>query len=249
MVILKTLKQIDKIRKSCVLAAYVLSKIKHETKAGVTPLYLNNLAESLCLDMGCCPGVKNYEGYPYTLCCSKNNIVVHGFPDEVPLKNGDIISFDIGINCNGWWGDMAITIPIGKVSKEAKKLISVTKDCLQMGMHLSLVGNRIGDISHIIQTTCELNGMTVVKDFVGHGVGRDLHEPPQIPNFGTKGEGIKLKAGMVLAIEPIICNGSGEVTTLKDGWNVVTKDNSLAAHFENTILITSNGYEILTSLD
>ena len=249
MVILKTKGQIDNIRKSCKIVAYVLDTLKKEAKAGATTSYLNNLAETLCLDKGCRPGFKNYKGFPYSLCCSKNNVVVHGFPDDIPLEDGDTLSLDFGVVLNGWWGDAAITIPIGKASDKTSKLIEATMGCLSCGIGMAKVNNRIGDISEAIQSKAESYGFAPAREFVGHGVGRNLHEEPQIPNFGAKNDGVLIKPGAVLAIEPIICIGSGETLTLSDGWNVITKDGNLSAHFEHTIVVTGDGVEILTILD
>ncbi len=249
MIILKTLKQVDGIRRSCKIVSYMISELTKEAKPGVTTLHLNNLAEKMCLDKGCRPGVKGYRGYPYAICCSKNNTVVHGFPNNEPLKDGDILSIDIGVEYEGWWGDSAVTIPIGNITKEASDLIYAAKECLSSGIYASMVNNRIGDISYAIQSTCENIGMSIIKEFVGHGIGKELHEKPQVLNFGKPNTGTKIKSGMVLAIEPIISNGSGETIVLGDGWNVLTKDDSLAAHFEHTILVTSDGCEILTSAD
>ena len=246
MIILHGLQDIYGIKKSCSVVAYVLSRLDNEVKPGITTNYLNSLAEILTFEKGTMPGFKGYRGFPYSICASVNDQIVHGFPSDEPLKEGDILSIDFGILYKGWYGDSALTIPVGKISVRRKKLIQVTKECLYLAIQQCYDGNRIGDISYAIQQHAEKNKFNVIKDFTGHGVGRDLHEEPMIPNFGNKGEGYLLKNGMVIAIEPMLVDGNGGTITGPDGWTVLTENGSVAAHFEHTITITENGPVILT---
>lgn len=248
MIILKTKYQVSSIRKSCRVVAKVLSKISHEAKAGVTTRHLDKLAEDLCYSLGAVPGFKGYKGFPYTICASKNSTVVHGFPDDEPLKEGDLLSVDFGAVINGWYGDAAITLGIGVQPYINEKLLGVGAECLLMGIAKIVPHGRLGDVSHAIQHHTESNGFNVVKNFVGHGVGRDLHELPQIPNFGKPRTGLILKPGMVLAIEPMITEGSSDTETLSDGWTTVTKDKKMAVHFEHTVVVTKEGVEVLTGM-
>lgn len=246
MVLLKTLPQIDGIRKSCRIVAYVLSKLKNEIRPGITTEYLNNMAEDLCGERGGTPGFKNYKGFPFSICASVNSEVVHGFPSDEKLKEGDILSIDFGVLYKGWYGDSAFTVGIGKISTEAEKLIKAGEECLCIGIDAAKVDGRLGDISYGVQQHAEDNGYNVVRDFVGHGIGKNLHEEPQVPNFGKARTGLRLKPGLVIAIEPMITYGSPEVKTLRNGWTAITKDNCLSTHVEHTIVIDNNGVEILT---
>jgi methionyl aminopeptidase len=234
------------MKSPCKIVAEVLELIRQKAVPGITTLELDRLAESECLKRKAKPAFKGYSGYPYSLCCSINDRVVHGMPDNKPLVTGDILSIDFGAYAGGYYGDAAMTLPVGTVSPEATQLIEVTRDSLSLGIAQATPSNRLFDISHAIQGHVELHGFSVVRDFVGHGIGKRLHEEPQVPNYGTKGSGVKLRPGMVLAIEPMVNAGRYEVKVLSDGWTAVTKDGSLSAHFEHTVAITENGPEILT---
>lgn len=246
MIYIKTNSQINEIRKSCQIVAYILNKIEKEIKPGITTMYLNNLAEDLVRKKKALPAFKGYRGFPYSICSSRNEEIVHGFPSYEPLKDGDIISIDFGATLNGWYGDSAITRPVGTINEKAKDLIETTERCLYAGILRAIPGNRIGDISNRIEQVAKSKGYEVVREFVGHGIGRNLHEDPSVPNFGKPHEGYMLKVGMVIAIEPMLVESSNSAIVLSDGWTTVTGDGGLSAHFEHTIVITENGPEILT---
>ena len=246
MIILHGIQDIIGIKKSCSIVAHVLSCLEKEVGPGVTTNYLNDLAERLTYEKGAIPGFKGYRGFPCSICASINEQIVHGISSNIPLKEGDILSIDFGILYKGWYGDSALTVPVGKISAGHKKLIQTTQECLNLGIQQSHPGNKLGDISYAVQSHAEKKGFSVVREFTGHGIGKDLHEEPAIPNFGNKGEGYLLKPGMVIAIEPMINEGGRETITKSDGWTVVTKDGSVSAHFEHTIAITGNGPIILT---
>lgn len=246
MIILKNPDEIELMRKANKIVGQVLQKVSEEAKPGVTTARLDQMAEDMCKDAGCRPAFKGYHGYPFSLCCSVNEQVVHGFPNDRPLKEGDILSMDFGVIKEGFYGDSATTVAIGKISDEAKRLMKSTKESLDAGIEQARPGNRLGDISAAVQKTAEDAGFSVVRQFVGHGIGRALHEDPQVPNFGKKGKGLQLKTGMVLAIEPMVNAGGVEVKILSDGWTAVTVDGKLSAHFEHTVAITDNGPRILS---
>jgi len=246
MVIIRRQEEIERIRESNLIVAEVLDTLKKEVKAGVTTKELNEYCEELVRKWGAKPAFKGYRGYPYALCTSVNEEVVHGMPSDRRLKEGDILSLDFGVYYKGYYGDAAITVPVGEVSEEARKLIKVTEAALYKGIEEAQAGNRLGDISAAVQSHVEGAGFSVVRDFVGHGIGSELHEDPQIPNFGVRGRGVLLKEGMVLAIEPMVNAGTYKVKVLDDGWTVVTEDGSLSAHFEHSIAITANGPDILS---
>ncbi len=246
MIILKSLKEIERMRESCRIVAEVLEILETEIKPGTTTRYLNEVAEKEAVKRKARPAFKGYSGYPYSLCCSVNEQVVHGMPSKKELKDGDIISIDFGVVNNGFYGDAAITVPVGNISKNAEDLIRVTKESLYVAINKAMHGNRLSDISHAVQSYVEKRGFSVVREFVGHGIGRSLHESPQIPNYGLPGRGVYLKPGMVLAIEPMINEKGPNVKILEDGWTAVTCDNGLSAHFEHTVAIMENGPEILT---
>lgn len=246
MIILKTSPQIDGIRKSCRIVAYVLKKIELAIKPGITTNFLNTMAEDLCYQKGAIPGFKGYRGFPFSICASKNNIIVHGFPDDIPLKNGDILSVDFGVLYKGWYGDSAFTKGVGKVTKKTQRLLDIGKECLYKGIEVAQSYCKVGDISYAIQQHAEHSGYNVVRDFVGHGIGKNLHEEPQIPNFGKQNTGVILKPGSVIAIEPMVNMGTYKTIVLEDGWTVVTQDSELSVHFEHTISITDGNVEILT---
>lgn len=249
MVILKSPLEIEKIRQSNVIVAEILEILRQKIEPGADTLTLDKISEKLALARDAKPAFKGYRGYPYSLCTSVNQQVVHGFPSRRPLKEGDIISMDFGVFYNGYFGDAAITVPVGKVSEVALKLMGTTKQALFLGIEQAAPGKRLSDISHAIQSHVETAGFSVVRKFVGHGIGKALHEDPQIPNYGQPGMGIRLKPGMVIAIEPMVNVGGYEVKTLEDGWTTETKDGSLSAHFEHTVAITEDGPVVLSTTD
>lgn len=246
MIIFKTPEEIKIMREAGRIVAETHMKLKEAIRPGITTAELDRIAEKYILSRGATPAFKGYQGFPASICASINEELVHGIPGLRKLKNGDIISIDIGAVYNGFYGDAAVTVPVGEVSQEAIDLLQVTEDALMKGIQLAVVNNRLSDISNAIQKYVEEKGYAVVKDYVGHGIGRQMHEDPQVPNFGRPGFGPKLKPGLVLAIEPMVNIGTEEVVTLADNWTVVTKDKKLCAHFEHTIAITENGPEILT---
>lgn len=248
MVILKLPDEIEKLRTSNLIVAEILNALRERVRPGVTTNELDGYCEELSHKKRVKPAFKGYRGYPFALCTSVNGEVVHGMPSDRPLVSGDILSLDFGVNYKGYYGDAAITVPVGAVSAEAMRLLSVTEAGLYDAIRQASAGNRLGDVSAAVQERVESAGFSVVRDFVGHGIGRSLHEDPQIPNYGVRGRGIELKPGMVLAIEPMVNEGSYEVRVLSDGWTVVTKDGKLSAHFEHSVAITENGPEILSQL-
>jgi len=247
-IVLKSPAEIEKMRKSNRIVAEVLAAIKDVARPGIATIELERLCEEELKKRKVRPAFKGYRGYPYCLCTSVNEEVVHGMPSNRVLREGDIISVDVGVDCDGYYGDAAITMPIGRISEQASRLIDVTEAALRRAIEKAQVGNRLFDISYAVQSYVEEKGFSVVRAFVGHGIGRDLHEAPQVPNFGTPGRGVRLKAGMVFAIEPMINAGGSDIVILDDGWTAVTKDGSLSAHFEHTIAITENGPCILSKL-
>ena len=247
-IVLKSPAEIEKMRKSNRIVAEVLASIKDVARPGIATIELERLCEEELKKRKVRPAFKGYRGYPYCLCTSVNEEVVHGMPSNRVLREGDIISVDVGVDCDGYYGDAAITMPIGRISEQASRLIDVTEAALGRAIEKAQVGNRLFDISYAVQSYVEEKGFSVVRAFVGHGIGRDLHEAPQVPNFGTPGRGVRLKAGMVFAIEPMINAGGSDIVILDDGWTAVTKDGSLSAHFEHTIAITENGPCILSKL-
>jgi methionyl aminopeptidase len=249
MVILKLPEEIEKARASNRIVAEVLSKLKEKVKPGVRTRDLDKLAEEIAEKRGAKPAFKGYNGFPYALCVSVNEVVVHGMPSERVLMEGDIVGLDFGVYYQGFFGDATVTLPVGKVTQKASRLMQVTEQSLYAGIAQAKDGNRLGDISAAVQDMVEDAGYSVVRDFVGHGIGKNLHEDPQIPNFGKKGRGIDLKSGMILAIEPMVNEGKYKVQVLPDGWTVITKDGSLSAHFEHSVAITDNGPEILSKLN
>ena len=249
MIYYKTQEEIELLRKSNMLVAKTHGEIAKMIQPGVTTKELDKRAEEFILDNGGKPGFKGYNGYPSTLCVSLNDEVVHGMPGDIVLKEGDLVSVDCGVLMNAFYGDSAFTYAVGEVSDEALDLMKVTKECLYLGIEAATVGNRVGDIGYAVQKHAEDNGFSVVRDLVGHGVGRNLHEKPEVPNYGKRGSGIKLKEGMVIAIEPMINAGVYTVKGLADGWTITTTDGSLSAHYEHTIAITPNGADILSSFE
>jgi methionyl aminopeptidase len=246
MVILKLPEEIEKLRTANAIVAEILAELRDKVRPGVTTRELDRLSEALSRKNRVSPAFKGYRGYPYALCTSVNREVVHGMPSERPLLAGDILSLDFGVLYKGYYGDAAITVPVGSVSSEAERLMKVTEEGLYDAISQASVGNRLGDVSAAVQGRVEAAGFSVVRDFVGHGIGRNMHEDPQIPNYGMRGRGIQLRQGMVLAIEPMVNEGGYEVKILADGWTVVTEDGKLSAHFEHSVVITENGPEIMS---
>ncbi len=248
MIIIKSKREIEQLKKSSAIVAEVFEKIKKAIEPGVQTKELDRIAEDIIRSKGGIPAFKGYRGFPATVCISINEEVVHGIPGQRRLKEGDIVSIDVGVNLNGYFGDGAITLPVGEVDEIGKRLIEVTEKALYIGIEKARPGNRLFDISNAIQTWVESNGFSVVRDFVGHGIGKDLHEEPQIPNFGPPNQGPRLEEGMVFALEPMVNEGTHMVKILSDGWTVVTADGKRSAHFEHTIAITDDGAEILSIL-
>lgn len=246
MIIIKTEQEIEFLRQSNRIVADVLANLRRIIEPGTTTGELNRIAEDLIMKKGAIPAFKGYRNYPATLCISVNEQVVHGIPGPRRVRQGDIVSLDLGVKFNGYYGDAATTVSIGEIDTETKRLLEITEKALYEAIKQAKVGNRLYDISYAIQSLAESNGFSVVRDFVGHGIGRDLHEDPQIPNFGEPGRGPRLKKGMVLAIEPMVNQGTWEVRVLPDGWTAVTADGKLSAHFEHTIAITDGEPEILS---
>jgi len=247
-IILKSSLEIERMKGSCQIVSETLELLRQKIQPGITTLALDQFAELHASKSHAVPAFKGYSGYPFSLCCSVNNQVVHGFPTNKELQCGDILSIDFGVVFDGFYGDAAITVAVGSVEKNASALIKVTEEALYKGIEKALVNNNLSDISAAVQFHAEKNGFSVVREFVGHGIGRSLHESPQIPNFGKPGRGVKLKQGMVFAIEPMINEKGPEVRVLSDGWTAVTIDGGLSAHFEHTVAVTENGPEILTKL-
>jgi len=248
MVILKLPEEIEKLRTSNLIVAEILKELRERIRPGVTTRELNSLSEELSRKRKVRPAFKGYRGYPFALCTSVNGEVVHGMPSDRPLVAGDILSLDFGVEYKGYFGDAAITVPVGAVSAAARKLMMATEEGLYDAIRQAQAGNRLGDVSAAVQKRVEADGFSVVRDFVGHGIGRSLHEEPQIPNYGVRGRGIELRPGMVLAIEPMVNEGSYRVKILPDGWTVVTEDGKLSAHFEHSVAVTENGPDILSLL-
>lgn len=243
----KTDEEIELIRQSSLLVGKTLAEVAKLIQPGVTTQSLDKMAEEFILDNGAKPGFKGLYGCPSTLLCSVNDAVVHGLPTDKPLENGDIVSVDCGVFMNGFYGDVAYTFEVGEVSPEVKKLLEVTKECLKKAIEQAVAGNRIGDIGYAVQNLAQENGYGVVRELVGHGLGRELHEEPQVPNFGKRGNGIMLKEGMVIAIEPMINMGKKEVKEAGDGWTILTVDGSVSAHFEHDVAIRKGKADVLSS--
>ena len=247
MIVLKTGRELKVMREACRISAEALNLAGSAVEPGVTTAELDRIAEKYILSQGAVPNFKNYQGYPATACISINNEVIHGIPSKKRIiKAGDIVSIDLGAKFEGYHGDNAATFACGDISVEAKRLIDTTRESLYEGIAAAVSGGRLGDIGAAIQQYVEQRGFSVVRKFVGHGVGTELHEAPEVPNFGTHGRGIRLMPGMTLAIEPMINAGHYDVKVMPDGWTVLTKDGSLSAHFEHTIVITPDGPQIMT---
>jgi methionyl aminopeptidase len=247
MIILKSLQEIEKIRRAGLIVADVLERIREIVLPGVSTLALDEFAERFIRREGAIPAFKGYRGYPRTLCTSVNSEVIHGIPSSnIFLSQGDIVSIDVGVIVDGFYGDAAVTLPVGTIAPEAERLIKVTEESLYRGIAEARAGNRLFDISHAVQGHVESHGYSVVREYVGHGIGRSLHEDPQIPNFGEPQQGPRLKPGMVLAIEPMVNVGGSATVVKEDHWTAVTADGSLSAHFEHTVAIMPDGPWILT---
>ncbi len=249
MITLKTREQIERMRKAGRVTAGALDAVSRAIKVGVTTKELDAIAEDYIRSHGGIPSFKGYNGFPGSICASVNEEVVHGIPSDRKLKEGDIIGVDTGVILDGWQGDSARTFAVGKISDEAQHLIDVTQQSFYQALEVCRQGYRIGDIGHAVQSYAEANGCSVVRDLCGHGIGREMHEDPEVPNFGRQGRGIRLQKGLAIAIEPMLNYGSWSVRSLSDGWTIVTADGSLSAHYEHTVVITDGEPEILTLLD
>jgi methionyl aminopeptidase len=243
----KSLEEIEKIRASDLLVSKTLAQVAKVIGEGVKTIKLNKLAEEFIRDHGGVPAFLNYNGFPYSLCISLNDQVVHGFPGEYVIKDGDIVSVDCGVVLNGFVGDSAYTFPIGNVDAETLRLLKITKECLQLAIDKAVVGMRIGDVGYAVQEHAENNGFGVVKELVGHGVGFKLHEKPEVPNYGRRGSGIKLEEGMVIAIEPMINGGKAGVKFWDDGWTVSTIDKKPSAHYEHSVAVKKGKADVLST--
>ncbi len=246
MIIRKSKDEIAIMRHAGRIVAETLRLVETKIRPGVETIELDRIAENFIRKSGASPAFKGYRGFPASICASPNEVVVHGIPGQRRLKEGDIISIDVGAEYSGYYGDAAATFPVGQISEQAQQLIDITKLALSKGIEQCVEGNYLYDISHAIQATVEPAGYSVVREFVGHGIGREMHEDPQIPNFGIAGRGPKIKTGMIFAIEPMVNIGDYKVNILPDHWTVVTADRSLSAHFEHTVAVTKEGPDILT---
>lgn len=247
MIVVKSEEEISRIADACRIVVEALGALRAAVEPGISTRELEIMAEGIIKKRGAEPAFKGYRGFPASICASVNNVVVHGIPSSgAKLAEGDILSVDIGVNYKGYYGDAAVTVPVGEVSPGARKLLRVTEEALYEGLKMARDGNRVTDISNAVQTYAELNGFSVVRTFVGHGIGMSLHEEPQVPNYGSPGRGPRLRRGMTMAIEPMINAGGYAVEILKDGWTAVTADGSLSAHFEHTVAITGEEPSILT---
>jgi methionyl aminopeptidase len=245
-IVLKTPDQIDKMAAAGAIQARCLRMLRSKCRPGVTTADLDATAERFIDSQGAFPTFKGYRGFPGSICTSPNSMVVHGIPGPYALKRGDIVSLDVGVTYDGWVADAAITVPVGPISEEACRLLEVTEAALHAGAAEARPGNHLGDVSNAIQRTVEIDGLSIIRSLVGHGIGRDMHEDPQIPNFGEPGRGPELEPGMVLAIEPMVNSGGPDVRLGADNWAVYSADGSLAAHFEFTVAVTEDGPRILT---
>ena len=246
MIIGKSKKELEKMRAAGRLAGQVLAHLRTLVVPGISTIEVDNAAEKMIRDAGALPTFKGYNGYPYSICASVNEQVVHGFPSGYKLKDGDIFSIDCGATLEGFVGDTATTVPVGNVDEERLRLIKITEECLDRAIDQCRPGRHLGDIGWAVQELAEANGYSVVRDYVGHGIGRRMHEDPQIPNYGKPGHGPKIKAGYVFAVEPMVNKGTHFTKVLSDGWTVVTMDGQVSAHVEHTIAITEDGPEVLT---
>src|SRR5919202_3498333 len=246
MIIGKSKRELEKMRASGRLAGLVLQKLRTLVKPGVATIEIDREAERMIRDAGALPTFKGYHGFPYSICASVNEQGVHGFPSNYVLKEGDIFSIDIGATLEGFVGDTAITVPVGRVSEDLLRMIRVAEECLERAIKQCQAGKHLGDIGWAVQSHAEAHGYSVVREYVGHGIGRRMHEDPQVPNYGTPGKGTKIRAAYVFAIEPMLNMGTHHTKTLKDGWTVVTLDGQPSAHVEHTVAITEDGPEVFT---
>jgi methionyl aminopeptidase len=249
MLYFKTDEEVGLLRESNLLVSKTLAELAALIKPGITTLYLDKIAESFIRDNGATPAFKGYGGFPNTLCTSVNDEVVHGIPSDYVLQEGDIISVDCGVILKGWYGDSAFTFPVGKISEEAKRLLEFTRASLEVGVQEAVAGNRVGDISSAVQTKAESGGYSVVRDLVGHGLGRKLHEPPEVANWGKKGTGPKMEKGLVICIEPMINAGKKETIQMRDGWTIKTADGRPSAHFEYAVAVDKGKADVLTTFE
>jgi methionyl aminopeptidase len=249
MIYYKTEEEIKLIKDSSLLVAKTHAEIAKYIKPGVTSIFLDKIAEEFINDNGGKPAFKGYNKFPNTLCVSPNEEVVHGIPNDKPIKSGTVLSVDCGVLKNGFYGDSAFTYEVGETKEDFKNLLKVTRDSLYKGIEQAIIGNSIGDIAFAIQSHVENNGYSVVRELVGHGIGRNLHESPEVPNYGKRGKGLKLKSGLVLAIEPMVNYGNKDIFQLSDGWTIKTRDMLPSAHFEHTVLVKNDEAEILSSFD
>ncbi|MGA1976338.1 MAG: type I methionyl aminopeptidase [Bacteroidales bacterium] len=249
MLYFKTDEEVGFLKESNMLVSETLAEVARHIKPGVTTLYLDKIAEEFIRDHNAAPAFKGYGGFPKTLCTSVNDEVVHGIPSEYVLREGDIISVDCGVILNGWYGDSAYTFAVGEITGEVRKLLEFTKASLGEGVNAAISGNRIGDISNAVQTKAESGGFSVVRELVGHGLGRKLHEPPEVPNYGKKGTGPKMGKGLVICIEPMINLGKKETYQMNDGWTIRTADGKPSAHFEYAVAVNKDKADVLTTFD
>jgi methionyl aminopeptidase len=249
MLYLKTDEEVGLLKESNMLVSRTLAELASLIKPGVTTLYLDRIAEAFIRDNGATPAFKGYGGFPNTLCTSVNDEVVHGIPSNYVLKEGDIISVDCGVILNGWYGDSAYTFPVGVISDEVRRLLEYTRASLEEGVKEAIAGNRVGDISNAVQTRAESGGYTVVRELVGHGLGRKLHESPEVANWGKKGTGPKMEKGLVICIEPMINLGKKETLQMRDGWTIKTADGKPSAHFEYAVAVDKGEAEVLTTFE
>ena len=246
MITIKTEGQIEKMRKAGALLKSVLDALRAEIKPGITTKHLDKMAEELIRASGAIPSFKGYHGFPFSICASVDDQVVHGFSTDKPLKEGQLLSVDCGVILDGWQSDSAFSVLVGGGTEKDQKLVDVTEECFWIGANMCRAGNRLGDVSHAIQVHAEKHGYGVIRDLCGHGIGQEMHEDPNVPNFGRPGRGVKLQAGMVLAIEPMISMGDWRVYVEDDEWTVVTRDHSKCSHYEHTVLITDGEPEMLS---
>jgi methionyl aminopeptidase len=249
MIYIKNEEEIELIRESSLLVGKTLAEVARHIRPGIETIRLDELAESFIRDHGALPGFKGYNGFPFTLCISVNEEVVHGFPGKRILRSGDIVSVDCGVLMNGFYGDSAYTFAVGEVSDEVRLLMEKTRESLYKAIEMAVEGNRVGDIGHAVQSHVEQFGYSVVRDLVGHGLGKQLHEKPEVPNFGKRGSGVKLREGMVLAIEPMVNMGVKSVVQMPDGWTIRTADNKPSAHYEHDVAIRKGKAEILSTFE
>lgn len=249
MLLYKTKEEIELLRESNILVSKTLAEVARHVKQGITTLELDRIAEEFIRDHGAKPGFKGYNKFPNTLCTSVNSEVVHGIPSSYVLKVGDIVSIDCGVLLNGYYGDSAFTFPVGEINQEKKKLLEYTRNALHKGVEMAIVGNRLGDIGYAVQQHAESGGFSVVREMVGHGLGKDLHEPPEVPNYGRRGKGILLKKGLVICIEPMINLGTKNIKQDKDGWTIRTMDEKPSAHFEFSVAVNNNKPDVLSTFD